>query len=138
VVYLLDTNIVSEALAVTPNAGVVRKLARHQRESVIAAPVWHELLYGCLRLPASSRRRRILRFLEEVVGPSLDIVPYDGRVATLHATERARLEGLGRTVPFVDGQIAATAVAHALILVTRNAHDFELFEGLRVENWFED
>lgn len=136
-VYLLDTNIVSEALAATPNPGVVRMLARRQRESAIAAPVWHELLYGCLRLPPSSRRQRILHFLEEVVRPSLDIVPYDGQVASLHAAERARLEGQGRTVPFVDGQIAATAQANGLILVTRNVRDFELFAGLTVENWFE-
>ena len=39
-------------------------------------------------------------------------------------------------MPFVDGQIAATAQAHGLILVTRNVRDFELFAGLTVENWF--
>jgi len=100
--------------------------------------VWHELLYGCLRLPPSSQRQRILRFLEDVVRPSLDIIPYDGRVATLHATERARLEGQGRIVPFVDGRIVATAQAHGLILVTRNIRDFEPFAELDVENWFAD
>ncbi len=134
--YLLDTNIISEAVRVQPNPGVAEKLARHQDESVTAAPVWHELLYGCLRLPTSSRRERLLHYLEEVVAASLDILPYDGPVAAQHATERARLEGLGLTVPFVDGQIAATAQVHGLVLVTRDTRDFEPFDGLRVENWF--
>lgn len=135
--YLLDTNIISEAVAVQPNPGVMRKLVRHQDDSVTAAPVWHELLYGCLRLPASSRRDRLLRYLEEVVVASLDVLPYDGPVAARHAAERARLEGLGLTAPFVDGQSAATAQVHGLVLVTRNARDFESFEGLQVENWFD-
>ncbi len=135
--YLLDTNIISEAVAARPNAGVMRELARHRGDSVTAAPVWHELLYGCLRLPASSRRDRLLHYLEDVVAVGLDILPYDGPVAARHAAERARLQGLGLTVPFVDGQIAATALVHGLVLATRNARDFESFEGLRVENWFD-
>ena len=134
--YLLDTNIISEAVTIQPNPGVVRKLERHQDESVTAAPAWAELLYGCLRLPPSSRRERLLRYLEEVVAAGLDILPYDGPVAARHAAERARLEGLGLTIPFVDGQIAATAQVHGLVLVTRNTRDFESFEDLHVENWF--
>jgi predicted nucleic acid-binding protein len=35
----------------------------------------------------------------------------------------------------VDGQIAAIAHVHDLILVTFNAADFKRFEGLRVASW---
>jgi tRNA(fMet)-specific endonuclease VapC len=72
------------------------------------------------------------------VAPSLEIIAYDAPVALRHAEERARLESHGRTVPFVDGQIAATALTYGLVLVTRNVRDFEPFEGLTVENWFDD
>lgn len=51
-----------------------------------------------------------------------------------HGKERARLELLDRTAPFVDGQIAATAHVQELILVTANPRDFSAFKGLRVEN----
>lgn len=72
-----------------------------------------------------------------MVAPSLPILAYDEAVATRHAAERARLEATGRTVLFVDGQIAATALTHGLVLVTRNVRDFVPFEGLVVEDWFE-
>jgi tRNA(fMet)-specific endonuclease VapC len=135
--YLLDTNIISEALAAVPDEGVVARLAFHEHESAIAAPVWHELLYGCLRLPLSARRERLRRYLFEVVGASLTILPYD-EPATRHAEERARLEAEGRVVPFVDSMIAATAMTRDLVLVTRNVRDFEAFDGLVVENWFNE
>jgi tRNA(fMet)-specific endonuclease VapC len=134
--YLLDTNVISEALAAVPDERVVAKLGLHEHESCIAAPVWHELLYGCVRLPVSARRERLRHYLFEVVSASLTILPYDESAAARHAEERARLEAEGRVVPFVDGMIAATALAHELVLVTRNVRDFAPFQGLVVENWF--
>jgi tRNA(fMet)-specific endonuclease VapC len=46
-----------------------------------------------------------------------------------------RLEALGRTLPYADGQIAAIAVVNALTLVTVNVRDFRDIEGVRVEDW---
>jgi len=62
-------------------------------------------------------------------------LPYDEAAATWHGEERARLEALGRPGPFVDGQIAAVAHVHGLVLVTTNETDFDGFKGLTVENW---
>ena len=45
---------------------------------------------------------------------------------------------IGNNIPFVDGQIAAIAMAQGLILVTRNTKDFQAIEGLRQINWFTD
>jgi hypothetical protein len=44
---------------------------------------------------------------------------------------------VGRTPPFLDGQIAAIAFVNDLVLVTRNVDDFAPFEKLRIENRFE-
>ena len=65
----------------------------------------------------------------------MPILPYGQEAAEWHAKERARLTALGRTPPFFDGQIAATAKANGLVLVTANRPDFELFDGLQVEDW---
>lgn len=64
------------------------------------------------------------------------VLPYDGEAARWHARERARLERLGLTPAFVDGQIAAVAAVRGLVLVTRNVRQFEAFTDLRIENWF--
>jgi tRNA(fMet)-specific endonuclease VapC len=49
----------------------------------------------------------------------------------------ARLQGLGKTVPFLDSLIAATTKVNKLILVTRNIRDFTNFDNLPLESWFD-
>jgi len=55
--------------------------------------------------------------------------------AKWHACERARLQSIGKTPPFVDGQIAAIAYVNNLILVTRNITDFDSFSDLQIQSW---
>lgn len=133
--YLLDTNVVSEPLRPRPSRTVLRRLTSHDREAAIAAVVWHELRFGSARLPASRRREAIERYLVDVVLASFTILDYDREAAEWHARERARLEASGRTPSFIDGQIAAIACVHDLVLVTANRADFRDFKGLRVEDW---
>ena len=133
--YLLDTNIVSEPLRPTPNAKVMARLKRHQDELAIAAVVWHELWFGCNRLPASAKRAAIENYLNQVVAVSMLILPYDQPAAEWHAAERARLTRIGKTPPFVDGQIIAIAHTNDLILVTLNLSDYAAFDGVTVEDW---
>ena len=133
--YLLDTNVVSEPVKAAPDEGVMQKLQEHEAEIATGAPVWHELCFGCARLPASRKRRMLEAFLDTVVRPRIPIVPYDESAAAVHARERARLAALGKMPSFVDGQIAAIACVSSLVLVTRNASDFREFRDLVVECW---
>ena len=118
--FLLDTNIVSSPISKQPNPSVLRKLEEHGHECAIAAPVWHELTFGCQRLPRGKRRNAVEAYLQDVVLASLAVLPYDEDAARWHGIERARLEGLGKPAPFVDGQIAAIAYVNQLTLVTIN------------------
>ena len=133
--YLLDTNVVSEPLRPQPAAGIMRRLRAHEGVSAIPAPVWHELRFGCARLPQSRRRAVIERYLEEVVLASFPVLAYDRDAADWHARERARLSGVGQVPPFVDGQIAAIAYVNDLTLITSNTSHFLGFKGLRVQSW---
>jgi tRNA(fMet)-specific endonuclease VapC len=133
--YLLDTNIVSEPLRPSPDPQVLERLREHQAEIVIASVVWHELWYGCYRLPPSAKRTVIEAFLRDVVARAIPILSYDQRAALWHAEERARLAQIGRPPPFADGQIAAIAVTNGLCLVTFNRDDYSAFQGLRLEDW---
>jgi tRNA(fMet)-specific endonuclease VapC len=133
--YLLDTNVVSSAASKRPDPAIVIRLQEAGPECAIAAPVWHELTFGCHRLPQGKRRTELEAYLEQVVRPAFPILPYDEAAATLHGQERARLEASGRPTSFVDGQIAAIASLHNLILVTTNVAHFSPFRELRVEDW---
>jgi tRNA(fMet)-specific endonuclease VapC len=133
--YLLDTNVISEPLRPAPNQDVLEKLRMFQDKLAISAITWHELWYGCQRLPASARRTGIERYLTEVVAPSMVILPYDEGAARWHASERARLAARGQMPPFADGQIAAIVVVNELALVTFNLQDYRGFTGLRLEDW---
>ena len=118
-----------------PSDKTLRKLRTHQAEIATAAPVWHEMLFGCRRMPPSRKRDAIEQYLRSVVWPAVPILSYDIVAAEWHASERARLASMGKTPAFVDGQIAAIAKTNDLILVTDNITDFALFQELRVENW---
>ncbi len=119
----------------TPNPRVLGQLESHGASSAIASPVWHELLFGCRRLPRGKRRSALEAYLEDVVRGTLPILPYDEEAGAWHAAERARLEAAGTIAPFVDGQIAAIAATRALTLVTANVADFRRFRGLTVVDW---
>ncbi len=136
--YLLDTNAISEPLRPQPNPHLSQRLLMNEGRVAVASIVWHELLYGCWRLPESKRREVIERYLFDVVLPALPILSYDARAAQWHAEQRARLSRLGQPPSFADGQIAAIAVINDLTLVTANTADFAHFDGLYVENWLVD
>jgi tRNA(fMet)-specific endonuclease VapC len=133
--HLLDTSTLSWAIAPKPSEAVLRRLTTHGSGCAIAAPVWHELLYGCERLARGRRRAELEAFVHGVVRPSFPILPYDEAAASWHAGERRRLEKAGRSAPYADEQIAAIAHVNGLELVTTNVRHFAGFEGLRVVDW---
>lgn len=133
--FLLDTTIVSAPVAKEPNRRLMKRLEQQSLHCAIAAPVWHELIYGASRLPVGKRRAGLDEYLHRVVRTSFPILPYDDTAAEWHGRQRARLEEDGRAPPVIDGQIAAIAVRHNLILVTANTKDFRGFTGLETADW---
>jgi tRNA(fMet)-specific endonuclease VapC len=133
--FMLDTNVVSDAILPQPRPGVLRGIQRHSGEIAIASVVWHELRFGIERLQPSHRRDDLETYLADISG-GMPILDYTSAAAEWHARERARLMARGQTPPILDGQIAAIAAVNNLTLVTFNARDFNRFEGLRVESWF--
>lgn len=86
-------------------------------------------------MPAGRKREEVDDFLNSVMLPTIEILPYDAEAARWHALERARLERAGRPIPFADGMIAAVAARFGLTIVTHNVADFSPFAGLSIENW---
>jgi len=133
--YLVDTNVVSAPTAPRPNQRLVEWLARTEPACFVAAISLAELRWGVLRLDEGARRKSLDEYLDGFLSRCGGVLPYHEAAAEWHAAERARLEAVGRTPPFIDGQIAAVAAVNDLTLVTLNARDFEAFDGLRVEAW---
>lgn len=135
--FLLDTNILSEPLRPRPNQAVVRMLQQHESEIATASVVFHELLFGCYRLPVESNKRLVIEaYLQLEVKQKIPLLPYDIAAAEWFAVERARLTAIGKTPAYADGQIAAIAQVNNLTLVTNNVSDYADFQNLKIENWF--
>lgn len=133
--YLLDTNAISEPLRPSPNPHLLRRMEDNEGHIAIPSVVWHELLYGCWRLPESKRRDAIEQYLFDVVRATIPILAYDAQAAQWHSAERSRLARLGQPPSFADGQIAAVAATQGLTLVTANTSDFANFARLEATNW---
>jgi len=133
--FLLDTSTISRVQGPRPDTQIAERLAAVAGDAAVASVAFHELLYGVAILPVGRRRQNLERFIETAVTAAYVILPYDGAAAEWHARERARLQKLGRTPPFRDGQIAATAVVNGLTVVTANPRDFQAFDGLSIEDW---
>lgn len=133
--FLVDTNVLSEPLKPNPDPQILDLLREHADSTALAAVSWHELVFGASRLPPSRCRKAIEDYLETVVRLSFPILPYTEEAAAWHGRERARLQAEGRTPSFVDGQIAATARVHDLVLVTGNQKHFQDFAALKLVDW---
>lgn len=139
-IYLLDTNIISEPTKSEPEEKVLTLLDGKGEFSTICSTVWFELLKGIAILPEGRKKTELEHFATDYVQFNFDIFPYDSHCASIQADIYARMLKNGTPVSVFDMQIAATALANNLIVVTRNAKDFEPIQkefSLMVENWFE-
>jgi tRNA(fMet)-specific endonuclease VapC len=134
-VYLLDTNSISEPIKEIPNKNVVEKTYFFSEQIAISSITVYEMMRGVYLLPESKRREKLLDYNQSVLA-KFSILPYTKEAADWHSQESARLQSLGKSPPFIDGQIAAVAKVNNLILVTRNTDDFKHFADLKRENWF--
>ena len=120
--YLVDTNVVSEARRGAPQA--VAWLRSVRPDTVyLSALTLGEIMRGvALRQKSDPATAvRLAEWLERLRDHHADrILPVTDRIAV----EWGRIAAL-RPRGDVDGLIAATAIVHDLILVTRNVRDFE-------------
>ena len=138
--YLLDTNVISELTKPVPDKMVTDRILKNQRISALPSIAWAEGLFGIKRMPESKRKDRYLDFYYDTILETFPFVPFDEHAAAIFSDIKSRLERIGKPAPLMDMQIAATAIANNAILVTRNVKDFENIcevSALMIENWFQ-
>lgn len=128
--YLVDANVLSEPTKAQPSLAVIRWLRDHERELAVDPIIVGELRFGTLILPRGKRRERLEHWFESVVR-RVACLPWDASTGLRWAGLVAKLRTSGRAMPIKDSLIAATALTHDLVLVTRNRADFQ-HSGVRL------
>ena len=137
-IFLVDTNVISEWVKPRPDAGVITWMDEVDEDRVFISVVsLAELRHGVERMAAGARRRRLDEWLKEELPQRFEgrILSIDPTVAEAWGRIVARCEKAGRPISAIDGFIAATAEAHDLILITRNVSDFEFSVKEIVNPW---
>jgi predicted nucleic acid-binding protein len=125
-VYLLDTNIVSELRRPRPHGAVVAWLQGVADEDLyLSAVTLGELQAGVevTREQDPDKAAAIEAWIDQVA-QTWNVLSPDGRIFR----SWAKLMHGQQDHLLADALIAATAIAHHLIVVTRNVKDFERFE----------
>lgn len=125
--YLLDTNVVSEWTKPIPDPNVVRWLDAVDEDRVhLSVVTLGELREGIDRLDHGRRRNQLDEWLHDDLLDRFDgrLMDVDTEVALRWGALRAASGRSGRTLPVADALIAATALAHSFVVVTRNVRDF--------------
>lgn len=89
-------------------------------------------------MPEGKRKKNTFEYLNKVKD-SYPCLPYDEFAAAVCGEIRGRCKKAGTPAPFYDSQIAATAIANGMILVTHNTEDFAALREnsmLKVEDWW--
>ena len=121
--YLVDAHVLGEATKPAPDPKAIEWLRRNERELATDPSILGEIRFGIHLLPAGKRRRRLERWFDEGVA-RIVCVPWDAPTGLRWAKLLAELRRSGQSLPIKDSLIAATALAHGFIVVTRNTRDF--------------
>jgi predicted nucleic acid-binding protein len=129
--YLLDTNVISETHKKNPHPVVSRWLRQVPPGSLyMSVLTLGEMRKGVSGIGDGHRRARVLGFLDGQYQAWFGdrVLSVDSKVAEAWGDLEAKSN---RTLPTIDALLAATAIAHGMMLVTRNTKDFKMI-GLDV------
>jgi len=125
--FILDTCVISELRKPAPDAGVLHWLAEVDAgELFVSVITLGEIEYGITRLAAGKHKQELMVWFEKLKDAFAPrVLPVTTTVALRWGEMRGRLRGAGVQLPVLDGLLAATAIEHDYLFVTRNLVDFQ-------------
>lgn len=130
--YLLDTNVISETIKKAPNQRVLDFLISIDADKfALSVITLGEIRKGAEKLQDHSRKQKIIHWLE------VDLTRrFYGRIINIDAEVADKWGYISsmNNIPAIDALIAASAIVHNHKLITRNVKDFELINGLEIIN----
>ncbi len=125
--WLVDTNILSELTLPQPEAQVESFLRRSKDRVFVSVLSIGEIRKGIASLPMSNKRAMLQDWLDNEIMPwfGARALPVTLAIAESWGDLAGRMKMAGRPRPVLDSLLGATALTHDLVLVTRNARDYD-------------
>jgi len=135
--FILDTCVVSELSKTDPAPQVLSWFNECPSELLyLSVLTLGELQYGIARLPDGKKKNDLVVWLEQLKSAFRGyILPISERICIRWGEERARLEQIGRPASVIDSLLAAAAVEHDFVLVTRNIESFRSINIELLDPW---
>lgn len=124
---LLDTCVLSELKNAAGSPSVQARVANFSDEQLfLSALTLGEIAKGISLLPAGKKKTALGSWLQGLKSDfSERIIPIDTDTAMVWGELTAHLQKKGVVIPAIDGLLAATALNHAMHLMTRNSRHFK-------------
>lgn len=140
--YLLDTCVLSEWTRPVPNPKFLQwmSLQKTPEALFISTITLGEIQKGIAKLGDSEKAKKLQLWLDHDVQAWFDgrILSFDSESATLWGKLTAECEKHGNSRSTLDSMIAAIAIQHHLILVSRNIKDMTGMGLALLNPWDED
>lgn len=137
---LVDTNVISEPLRLSPELRVVDWIDAQPIETLyLSAITVAELRFGVASLQPGRRRTALRDSLETRVLPMFAgrVLPFDLAASQAYGELMARARSAGLAIGASDGYIAATAAANGMVVATRDTAPFQAAKVPFIDPWAE-
>lgn len=125
---ILDTNVISEPMRLTPDEAATAWMRRQAVGDVFVTTISEaEMRFGIERMPQGRKRELLDAQITALFDSDFRgrVLTFDSPAAHAYGEIVARVKRRGRDMEPLEAQIAAIAYVHGALLATRNIHHFE-------------
>lgn len=136
--YLLDTCVISELIKKSPSPKVVKWISNIEETNLfISVLTIGEIHKGIEKLLKSKKKGKLHKWVNYDLQERFKnrIISFDPQIVAVWGQIQAHSETLGKPLPAIDGQIAATGISYNLTVVTRNTTDMEVSGVALLNPW---